>query len=112
MSKLLVDVEKITAAAAEVENVAWSRAVQIQILDAFDICFHPWLDVGVFRNLDGRVGVTRFDLADPVLIEAFEQWAQRDGMKPPLKSAPAATVRFQPEKFGDFVSDLHRSMNC
>jgi len=51
MSESLTDVEEKTATAAQVQNFLRRHAMQVQILHAFDIGFHPLRDVCVFRHL-------------------------------------------------------------
>ena len=98
MTELSADIKKVTAAAAEIEDVErWFGAMQMQILGPFDVGFHPGRDPGVLGNLDGGVGVARFKFLDAFRIETVEQRRERNGMELPGEAASSPPVRFAAE---------------
>lgn len=107
MSKLLANEKKVTAAAAKIENLLARQPVQLQVLHAFDIGFHPLLDLGVFRHLHVRRCIARLDLLDATLVEFIEQGPQWDGMESALKATPAALVKFPLCELLDLVREFH-----
>ncbi len=73
MSKLLANEQKEPAAAAKIENIQWSQPMELQVLHALDIHFHPPIEpqkiLSVFFRICFRCFVAGLNLTHARLID-------------------------------------------
>ncbi len=76
VSQLLEKIKEKSAAASKVQNALARATMQPQVLDAFAVFAPEPVNLGVLHIMICRSGVTRLNLAQPVLIEICQQRPQ------------------------------------
>ena len=110
VTKETAEIEKITGATAQVENVKWRRAVEPQILDVLDVDADPVRCV--FVGVDSsRVGPVRIMFAQPFqfrLINRAENPLRAHGMSPAADVLPQALRSVEGKELLDLTRKSHR----
>ena len=110
VTKEMAEIEKITGATAQVENVKWRRAVEPQILDVLDVDADPVRCV--FVGVDSsRVGPVRIMFAQPFqfrLINRAENPLRAHGMSPAADVLPQALRSVEGKELLDLTRKSHR----
>ncbi len=107
MAEPPADEQKESGAAAKIENLLGRRAIELQILHAFDVGFEPILDIGVLGLVRGGIGIARFDFTQAAAVDPGEKGWQENRMKLALKTPPGAPVGFALKDFPEFVRSFH-----
>ena len=107
MSELLANIEKESAAAAEIEDRFRRAAMKLQVLSPDDVQTQPTSDIGVFRVMLFRAGVLRLDRSQLRLINATIDRLERNRMGDPFHSTPRAPIRQRLDELRDLMGKLH-----
>src|SRR2546423_848860 len=98
---MFADVEEIAGAAAEIENVEWSRAIEPEVLGALDVDVDPISDV--FEAIDApRARAIRKLLAQPLKLRPINVGQYPtfiDGMRPTAEMFGRAGEKFARKNF-------------
>lgn len=92
MAELFQDKQKNSAAAADIQNILRRRAMQVQVLHAFDVEFQIAFQVEIFGVILGRGSVSRLDIVQTIAINFRQQRPQRNRTEPTLYAPPSAPV--------------------
>ena len=76
VSQLREKIKKESPAASKVQNALARATMQPQVLDAFAVFAPKSVNLGILHVMICRSGVTRLNLAEPVLIEICQQRPQ------------------------------------
>ena len=109
VTELFADVQKISRAAAEIENAQRRAAIEPEILRAFDVDLEPVIDVG--KSIDARrvrlLRITRAQIFPGFAIDPAQNVLFIDGMTPALRMIEKAFDCLSGKELLNFAREIH-----
>jgi hypothetical protein len=115
MAQQLRDVEKVSRAAAEVENPLGTRHVEFKLANSADVNSDPAVEIEIFRPIRAGIchGVSPVNLLAASRIECLDDplWLQLEAVRAqqPERMFSRASETLAIDQFSYFMAKLHNS---